>query len=43
MENEWFLLTEEDVKSFESLCESREKNFKYLVENNSYLLERGKF
>jgi len=40
---EFFELNENDVKEFTSLCESRESNFKYLVENNSYIRNRGKF
>ena len=40
---EWFCLEEKDVESFETICEFKEKNFKILSEQNSYVIEKGRF
>lgn len=40
---EWFILTEEDVSNFSTLCEAKENIFKLLVEKNSYIREKGKW
>lgn len=34
---EWFILTQEEVSSFKSLCENQEKNFENIKQNNSYV------
>ena len=40
---EFFELEEKDIFEFTTICEDKEKNFKYLRENNSYIKDRGKW
>ena len=40
---EWFLLDLKDVSSFEEIAKKREADFKLLFENNSYVINKGKF
>jgi len=34
---EWFNLTEDEVKCFQSECEELQKNLKFLIENNTWI------
>ena len=40
---EWFLLTDEEVKGFNSQCEQLHENFEVISTQNTYCIDRGKF
>jgi hypothetical protein len=42
LNGEWFDLTDEDLKSFTSRCESIHNVFQTIVKDNTYYLETGK-